>query len=158
MTQCPLATGMTEISRPKGKYSVHQGAPKHLLITHPPCSESTNCADLLSPGALACLMPSFPSACRDGECPQLRPCSVPSCPGFYILQTGSVQVQFSSQVSRPASSFGPLDLHEKGSTYAHYKFAARFGYWYCSSARKMVLTDQIRFEPPGGAGGELPPM
>jgi hypothetical protein len=35
MTQCPLATGMTKISRPSGKYSVHQAAPKHLTNNSP---------------------------------------------------------------------------------------------------------------------------
>jgi hypothetical protein len=52
--------------------------------------------------------------------------------------------------------FLPLDVHEKGSACAHYKLAARFGY--CSSARKMVPPDQIRFEPPGGVAGELWPF
>jgi hypothetical protein len=30
MTQCPLATGMTKISRPKGKYSADQAVTKYL--------------------------------------------------------------------------------------------------------------------------------
>jgi hypothetical protein len=42
MTQCPLATGMTKISRPKGKYSAHQAAPKHLTNNSLFCSESSN--------------------------------------------------------------------------------------------------------------------
>ena len=40
MNRCALATGMTKFSLPKGKYSAHQPAPKH-LTNHPMfCSDS----------------------------------------------------------------------------------------------------------------------
>jgi hypothetical protein len=42
MTQCPLATGMTKISRPKGKYSVDQAVTKYLAKDFLFCSGSAS--------------------------------------------------------------------------------------------------------------------
>jgi hypothetical protein len=69
-------------------------------------------------------MPSAPSAEAHRKCPHLRPrVFQSSIPGVDILQTGSVQAEISSQVTRPAFFFWLLDLHDKTSTYARSEFA-----------------------------------
>jgi hypothetical protein len=73
-TQCPLATGFPTSFGPKGKHSFHQALTNY-LSNHPMfCSEQL--IERICWALGPCLMPSFPSACRGGECPQLRPCSV----------------------------------------------------------------------------------
>jgi hypothetical protein len=104
-TQCaPLATGFSRPFGPKGKHSFHQALTNYLGNDSPSHSESSSWANLLSLGVLS-HRALFRSVCRRGECPHLRPRSVPSCPGFEILQAGFLQVDCSSPVSRMALFF-----------------------------------------------------
>jgi hypothetical protein len=52
-TQCPLATGMIRISRPRGKYSTYQAVTKYLTNNSPSCSDSSNCSNRLNLGVLS---------------------------------------------------------------------------------------------------------
>ena len=99
-------------------------------------------------------MPPFPSVCRDGECPQLRPRSVHRCPGIDILQAGSVQVQFSSQVTRPAFSFDH-STYTRRQVPALRALQVRVATWVLLIGEEMVAPDGNHFEPPAGTAGKF---
>jgi hypothetical protein len=103
MNRCALATRMTKISLPKGKYSAHQPAPKH-LTNHP-----MFCSDSIKPIVRAGLGRLSHDIIAVGLRPSYVPSLVPSfCPVLSKnrdLTTGSVQVEISSQVTPLAFSF-----------------------------------------------------
>jgi hypothetical protein len=56
-----------------------------------------------------------------------------------------------------APFFSPIDVHEKGSAWLR-ALEVRVATWVLLIGEKMVPRDQINFEPPEGAAGELGPM